>query len=98
VAHDGLDAEATLGRFNTLMRELLDGETRRNCFNPWEVELLLDIAACKLEPRRARDTLRRYQKAAERRLDYGILPPLKLSEYLEGQAVQPAGLVSETRH
>jgi hypothetical protein len=85
VAPDQLDVEATLGRFNRLMRELLDGETKRNCFNPWEVELLLDIEACKLDPRRARETLRRYQKAAERRLDYGVLPPLKLSEYMQGQ-------------
>jgi hypothetical protein len=85
VAQDGLDLEATLGRFNRLIRELLDGGSKRNCFDPWEVELLLDIAACNLDPRRARDTLRRYQRAAERRIDSGLLPPLKLSEYLRGQ-------------
>ena len=53
------------------------------------MELLIDIEACELEPSRARDVLRRYHKAAERQLDYGVTPPLKLSEYLKRSQPRP---------
>jgi len=34
-------------------------------------------------PGRFKAVLRRYRKAIERQLDYGVVPPLKLSEYLK---------------
>ena len=71
-----------LGRFNRLMRDLYEGGTKRNCFEPWEIDLLMDIADCHLEPQRALAILQRYQKAVQRQLDLGVLPPLRLSEYL----------------
>ncbi|MEQ1947359.1 MAG: hypothetical protein ABL995_09225 [Bryobacteraceae bacterium] len=55
----------------------------RNTFRPWEVELLLDIEACNLKESTKRETLRRYQKAAQRHLEKGARLPIKLSEYLE---------------
>jgi hypothetical protein len=81
--HADLDAQEVLGRFNRLMHEVMRGCASRNTFEPWEVELLVDMERCGLEPRHAKYVLRRYQKAAERQLDYGVTPPLKLSEYLK---------------
>jgi hypothetical protein len=77
------DSEMMLNRFNQLMEDLLRGKARRNCFAPWEVELLLDIESCEVPAPRKRILLKRYQEAASRRIDSGE-PPLKLSEYLRG--------------
>lgn len=77
------DPQLVLGRFTRLMNELLRGQIARNTFEPWEVELLVDIEGCGLTPKRFKHVLRRYQKAIERQLDYGVVPPLKLSEYLK---------------
>jgi len=80
-----LDGECVVSRFNRLMRELEHGAVNRNCFQPWEIELLVDMDACQLPTRRKRETLRRYQKAFRRRIEQGIPQPLKLSEYLESR-------------
>lgn len=77
-----LDGEYVLTRFNRLMRELEHGAVNRNCFHPWEIELLVDMDSCQLPTRRKRETLRRYQKAFRRRIERGTCEPLKLSEYL----------------
>jgi hypothetical protein len=77
------DPEAVLHRFNRLMQELLQGSFKRNCFRPWEIELLLDIEACNLTGASRREMLRRYQKAVQRHFERGGTMPLKLSEYLE---------------
>ena len=37
--------ERQLNRFRRLMGELTKGETTRNSFEPWEIELLLDFDA-----------------------------------------------------
>ena len=71
-----------LGRFNRLMGELARGVIARNNFTPWEVELLLDVQSCTLEPRRRSQTMRQYQRAVERQMESGPGPPLKLSEFL----------------
>ncbi len=76
------DPDFVLGRFNRLMQDLLHGGTQRTCFEPWEIELLLDINGCDVDESRRRAVLERYRKAAQKQLDFGVLPPLKLSEYL----------------
>ncbi|MFB3825303.1 MAG: hypothetical protein ACE15B_00995 [Bryobacteraceae bacterium] len=91
---DECGAEWTLGRFNRLMDDLLRGGANRNCFEPWEIDLLLDIAGCEIPPQRRRPLLKAYQRAAARRMDYGE-PPLKLSEFLR-ESGQLAGLQRET--
>lgn len=96
------DPEAVLHRFNRLIQELLQGTIKRNCFHPWEIELLLDIDECNLRPARRRETLRRYQRAAERQLLNGDVRPLRLSEYLASRrtrgrkrdSVAPTGSLS----
>lgn len=85
-ADEILDQEIMLGRFNRLINELAKGATARNSFQPWEIDLLLDIETCELERRRRLETLRQYQRAVERQMQTGAGPPMKLSEFLELRA------------
>jgi hypothetical protein len=77
------ELEARLLQFNRLISELLRGRIHRTTFQPWEVEILLDIEACKLSDSNRREVLRRYQKAANRFVERGGRTLLKLSEYLQ---------------
>jgi len=75
-----------LNRFNRLTSELARGVLTRNVFQPWEVEILLDMQSCELPPRRRSDLLRQYQRAVERQLQNGPGPPMKLSSFLAMRA------------
>jgi hypothetical protein len=85
------DSEAVLTQFNRLIQELLRGAMSRNCFRPWEIELLLDIGNCSLAEKNKREILRRYQKAVQRHMDQGAPMPLKLSEYLSRNRTRKNG-------
>jgi len=74
--------ELMLNRFNRLMGELARGLAARNTFEPWEIEILLDMQTCQLEPRRRTEILRQYQRAVERQLEVSPGPPIKLSQFL----------------
>ena len=80
-----LNSEARLNRFNRLMQELIRGNMSRNTFQPWEIEILLDIDACQIREPVKRETLRRYQKAVQRAMERGAPTPLRLSEYLDAK-------------
>jgi hypothetical protein len=82
-ADDLIELDLMLNRFNRLINELLRGAIVRNSFQPWEVEILLDMDTCGLEPRRRQEILRQYQKAVTKQLETGPGPPMKLSEYLQ---------------
>ena len=79
------DSEVVLTRFNRLMQELVRGTMNRNTFQPWEIEILLDIEACHLRDAVRKETLRRYQKAVQRAMEKGAPVPFRLSEYLSGK-------------
>jgi hypothetical protein len=81
-ADDLVDRELMLNRFRRLIAELLRGALRRNAFEPWEIELLLDFETCGLRASERLKTLRAYQKAVEHQLETGPGPPIKLSQYL----------------
>lgn len=81
----GQDSEVILNRFNKLMQELIRGNMTRNTFQPWEIEILLDIEACQLREVVRRETLRRYQKAVQRAMEKGAPQPFRLSEYLSNK-------------
>jgi hypothetical protein len=85
-ADDLVDQELMLNRFIRLMGELMRGAITRNVFQPWEVDLLLDIESCPLDRRRRVEILRQYQKAVERQLANGRGPPMKLSAFLAMRA------------
>ena len=80
-----MDSEARLNRFNRLMQELIRGSMSRNTFQPWEIEILVEIEACQVREPVKRETLRRYQKAVQRSMEKGAPMPLRLSEYLRGK-------------
>ena len=80
-----IDSEARLNRFNRLLQELIRGSMNRNTFQPWEIDILLDIEACQLREPVKRETLRRYQKAVQRAMEKGAPRPFCLSEYLSAK-------------
>ncbi|MBZ5577879.1 MAG: hypothetical protein LAP40_15060 [Acidobacteriia bacterium] len=79
---DVIQIELMLNRFRRLMAELQSGTINRNNFEPWEIEILLDLESCQVQSRRWTETLRQYEKTVERQLEGGFGPPMKLSEYL----------------
>ena len=89
-ADDLIDRELMLNRFRRLIGEILRKETARNSFQPWEVDILVDLESCALESRRRLEILRQYQRAVERQLEIGPGPPMKLSEFLVLQAQKHA--------
>jgi hypothetical protein len=72
------------------MGELERGAIARNSFAPWEVELLLDVQTCQLEPRRKSEIMRQFQRAVERQMEFGPGPPMKLSEFMTMRANRDA--------
>lgn len=84
------ESEIVLSQFNRLIGELLRGTMKRNCFRPWEIELLLDIESSNLRPSARRDLLRRYQKAVRKHFENESGPPPKFSEYLQSQRMRKA--------
>lgn len=81
-AEEPIDLELMLNRFKRLIGEVMRGVLARNSFQPWEVEILMDLENCQLERRRRLEILRQYQKAVERQMGTGPGPPMKLSEFL----------------
>jgi hypothetical protein len=86
------NSEAVLTRFNKLMQELVRGTMNRNTFQPWEIEILLDIEICNLREPVKKETLRRYHKAVQRAMEKGAPVPFRLSQYLVGKKADPARL------
>jgi hypothetical protein len=83
VAEDVTQLELMLNRFHRLLGDIIRGTTGRNSFEPWEVEILLDLANCQIMPRRRLETLRAYERAVSRQMEVGPGPPMKLSDYLQ---------------
>ncbi len=71
-----------LNQFRRLMDDLVRSTVTRNCFQRWEIDLLLDIQTCQVSPSARREILARYRRAVERQFDKGAEAPLKLSEFL----------------
>jgi len=74
--------EIQLNRFKRLIGELIRGQTARNSFAPWEIEILMDFDSCELPGRRRLEIIRQYQRAVEKQLLNGAGPPMKLSHFL----------------
>lgn len=71
-----------LNRFRRLISDVLRGQLSRNTFTPWEIEVLLDLQACEIEPRRRAEIFRQYGRAVEKQLESGPGPPMRLSHFL----------------
>lgn len=83
---DSVQMELMLGRFRRLMSEVRSGVVRRNNFEPWEVDILLDLPNCHLTGRRMLRVLERYRIDVERQLEMGCGPPIKPSQFLASRA------------
>jgi len=80
------DLELTLNRFNRLVKEILAGQVRRTCFQPWEIELLIDLQECALTRSRRAEALQRYQRAVQKQLERRQFPPIRFSAFLNRRA------------
>ena len=87
-ADEIVELELMRNRFLRLMSDLKRGVLGRNTFAPWEVELLLDLQCCQLEPKRRRQLLDQYERAVQKQMDTGPGPPMKLSEYLQSRTTR----------
>lgn len=83
------DSERTLAHFNLLIEEVLQGWSSRSRYQPWEIDLLLDIESCNLDRARAVKILPRYREAVRREMENGARLPLKLSQYLKATSGIP---------
>jgi hypothetical protein len=82
-ADDLIQLELMLNRFRRLMSEVMRGSLARNCFEPWEIPILLDLETCALDSRQRLETLRQYQRAVEKQMEIGPGPPMTLSAFLQ---------------
>jgi hypothetical protein len=80
--------EIQLHRFNKLLAEVMRGTIMRNSFQPWEIEILLDLEHCQIERRRRLEIMRQYQRAVAKQMERGPGPPMKLSEFLMQRALR----------
>ena len=76
------ERELMLNRFRRLIAEVQRGQTSRNTFSSWEIDLLIDLTACEVEPRRRTDIFRQYERAVQKQLEEGPGPPMRLSHFL----------------
>jgi hypothetical protein len=79
---ESVSIESMLDRFRRLLFGLQAGAITRNDFQPWEVEILLDIESFQLDRKRRAEILQQYQQAVERQMETGPCTPMKLSEFL----------------
>jgi len=77
------DIEIVHAQFNRLLNELIKGSINRNTFQPWEIELMLDIQGADFGDTPQKEMLKRYQKAVQRSYDKGVKMPMKLTEYMQ---------------
>jgi len=81
-AEEIIEQELMLNRFRKLLGEVMRGALARNSFQPWEIEILMDLETCQINRRRRLEILRQYQRAVERQMNTTLGPPMKLSEFL----------------
>ena len=72
-----------LTSFSQLVQELIGGAIRRHTFSPWELELLLDLQACRIRKSSRADVLRRYLKAVQQQFTSEASSPLRLTHFVE---------------
>ena len=82
---DAIDRELMFSRFQRLIGELIRGMSTRTVFEAWELQILLDVNECGLNPKQRTKILRQYQNAVARQLETGSGPPMKLSEFFQSR-------------
>ena len=100
VIEEPLDLELMANRFARLVKEVLQGQVRRTCFQPWEVHFLIDLQDCLLTRSRREDALRRYERVVRQQLERGELPPVRFADFLGQRArkMPPVPPASPSQH
>ncbi len=80
--HVESEKESILRRFETLMMELAVGSTNRTSFTLWEVDLIVDLEACRQARVFSWRRLRAYQRAVEKQVRKTGAPPARLSDFV----------------
>lgn len=78
-----------------LIQEVIGGTLRRNTFTPCELQLLLDLQACRIRKSTKPDVLRRYLKAAQQHSAVGGPAPLRFSEFFATEQLRVAAQTAE---
>jgi hypothetical protein len=89
---DAIDRDLMLSRFQRLIGELIRGVSTRTVFEPWELQILLDVNECALNPKQRTNILRQYQNGVAKQLEKGPGPPMKLSEFLQRRKTRRASM------
>jgi hypothetical protein len=79
----------TVESFERFMREVTTGSLRRNAFQNWEIELLIDIQQVRVERGRSEQLMRRYRQAARKFIERSHGQLLTMSDYLSGRHRTP---------
>ena len=83
-----------LTSISQLVQEVIGGTLRRNTFTPCELQLLLDLQACRIRKSTKPDLLRRYLKAVQQQFALDASAPLRFAHFFEREqhriAVQSA--------
>lgn len=73
------ETNPVLSQFDRLIADLIAENMQRSKFEPWEIDILLDILACGITKP---TVLKRYREAVHRQMASGAAHPMKLSEFL----------------
>lgn len=73
---------AVLEQFSVLMDELLRSGLKRATFQPWEIDILLEVEACGLSAVSKRKALQEYQNAVQAEMEQGAPLPMRFSAFL----------------
>jgi hypothetical protein len=76
---------AVLAQFSVLMDELLRTGFQRGRFDPWEIDILLEIEGCALNDDAKRKALQAYENAVQAEMERGAVRPMKFSEFLSAR-------------
>ncbi len=84
------EAEKKLSQLSQLIDDLIAGKLQRSKFDKWEIDILLDVDACKSDASTLHKLLRRYRRAVWRQLANGATVPMRLSEFLASKGLKSA--------
>lgn len=82
---DTVTQQVDLAQFNRLIHDLIHGGMKRNTFQTWELDLMLDLESCRIRNAARDEVLRRYQRAVQKRFAAGVLEMLTVSAFVAAE-------------
>jgi hypothetical protein len=84
-----------LTSLSQLVQEVIGGTLRRNTFTECELQLLLDLQACRIRKSTKPDILRRYLKAVQQHLTVDASVTLRFAHFFEREQHRVAAQSAE---